>query len=287
MQVSKSGYYHWKSKPVSRRSKQNNEILLVIIAIFKQSRQTYGSPRMHQALKSKGFSINIKRVTRLMQEHSIYAHYSPKHKKAKIARNNTGFADNILNRGFTSHMPNTKWVSDTTFIWTQQGWLYLAAIIDLYSRKIVGWSMDKRNNTNLVNQALKMAIKHKPKQQAVLLHSDQGSTYRADDYLKIFKENYITQSMSRKGNCHDNAVAESFFSTLKKELISQQTYQTRTDAISDIFEYIEVFYNRIRLHSYLNYKGHDNLSMYKNMLKYCYDNEKQVCNSFPHFREEI
>ncbi len=190
-----------------------------------------------------------------MYNNGIYAHYSHKHKQAKLPRNNVNFANNILNRDFVTSKSNTKWVSDTTFIWTKQGWLYLATVIDLYSRKVVGWAMDANNNTQLVINALKMAINNKPEQQVVLLHSDQGSTYRAYEYIKLFKENNITQSMSRKGECHDNAVAESFFSTLKKELTNQQSYRTREQAKSSIFEYIEVFYNKMRLHSYLNYKS--------------------------------
>ena len=190
-----------------------------------------------------------------MYNNGIYAHYSHKHKQAKLPRNNVNFANNILNRDFVTSKSNTKWVSDTTFIWTKQGWLYLATVIDLYSRKVVGWAMDANNNTQLVINALKMAINNKPEQQVVLLHSDQGSTYRAYEYIKLFKENNITQSMSRKGECHDNAVAESFFSTLKKELTNQQSYRTREQAKSFIFEYIEVFYNKMRLHSYLNYKS--------------------------------
>uniref|UniRef100_UPI0034DE804E IS3 family transposase n=1 Tax=Candidatus Thiodubiliella endoseptemdiera TaxID=2738886 RepID=UPI0034DE804E len=139
-------------------------------------------------------------------------------------------SNNILNREFIATTPNSKWVSDTTFVWTQQGWLYLATVIDLYSRKVAGWSMGKNNDTALVIDALSMAIKNKPRQQQVLLHSDQGSTYRAYEYLALFKANNITQSMSRKGECYDNAVAESFFNTLKTELVNQQTYQTRAQA---------------------------------------------------------
>ena len=152
-------------------------------------------------------------------------------------------------------MTNTRWVSDTTFIHTKQGFLYLATIIDLYSRKVVGWSMGNNNDTKMVKDTLSMAIKNKLKQQEVLLHSDQGSTYRAYEYLKCFKENNITQSMSRKGECYDNAVAESFFNTIKTELISKQTYQTKEQAKSSIFEYIEVFYNKIRLHSTIGYQS--------------------------------
>ena len=190
-----------------------------------------------------------------MSENGIYPSSSVKHKARKIARNTGGFTLNILNRNFKASQPNQKWVSDTTYVHTKQGWLYLAAIVDLYSRKIVGWSMAKNNDASLVKQALLMAVKNKLKDQPVLLHSDQGATYRADAYLKLFKENNILQSMSRKGKCHDNAVAESFFNTLKTELTSRDNYLTREHAKSSIFEYIEVFYNKIRRHSFLDYSS--------------------------------
>lgn len=253
MQVSKSGYYYWNTTPQSPRSRQNDKILLKIIQSFKCSRKTYGSPRVYHDLKSQGIKVSLNKVARLMSKNGIYAHYSIRHNKAKIPRNNVNFANNVLNRKFDAVAPYTKWVSDTTFIWSKQGWLYLATVIDLYSRKVVGWSMSANNDTRMVIKALTMAINNKPKEQAVLLHSDQGSTYRSYQYLSLFKANKIIQSMSRKGECHDNAVAESFFKTIKTELINQQTYQTRTQAISSIFEYIEVFYNKIRRHSTIGY----------------------------------
>jgi len=253
MCVSKSGYYYWKTAPQSPSSRNNDKILFEIIQIFKASRKTYGSPRVYQKLKNKGIKVSLNTIAKIMHKNNIYAHFSTKHKKAKIPRNNVNFANNILNRDFIADTPNNKWVSDTSFIWTKQGWLYLAIVIDLYSRRVVGWSMGKNNDTKLVLDALTMAIKNKQKQQKVLLHSDQGSTYRAYEYLALFKPNNITQSMSRKGECYDNAVAESFFNTIKTELASQQTYQTREQAKNSIFEYIEVFYNKTRLHSTIGY----------------------------------
>ncbi len=185
MQVSKSGYYYWKHTPQSPRSRQNDKIVLQIIQAFKNSRQTYGSPRIYHELKAQGVKVSLNKVARLMNKNDIYAHFSIRHKKAKIPRNNINFANNILNREFIATTPNSKWVSDTTFVWTQQGWLYLATVIDLYSRKVAGWSMGKNNDTALVIDALSMAIKNKPRQQQVLLHSDQGSTYRAYEYLAL------------------------------------------------------------------------------------------------------
>jgi transposase InsO family protein len=205
-----------------------------------------------------GIECGINRVARIMKQHNIKAVMSTTHKRSHEATNTTGFANNKLNRNFRAQRPNQKWVSDTTFVATKQGWLYLAVIMDLYSRKIIGWSMSKRNNTEFVTEALKMAIKSKSIDEKVLLHSDQGATYRANDYLSLFEKNNITQSMSNKGECHDNAVVESFFSRLKTELIQLKTYQTRDIAKSKIFEYIEIFYNKVRRHSYLNYESPDN-----------------------------
>ena len=244
-----------KLNQLALRSKQNNQLVWKIIQIFKNSKKNYGSPRIYKELRRQDISISLNKVARLMHRNNIYTHYSAKHKKAKIARNTSGFAFNILNREFKTAKANKKWVSDTTFIWTKQGWLYLAAIVDLYSSKVVGWSMSANNDTKLVSQALKMANNRKPKQQEVLLHSNQGSQYRANNYLTLFKKYNIKQSMSRKGECHDNAVIESFFSTLKRELISMQSYETRQKAKTDVFEYIETFYNKTRLHSYLNYQS--------------------------------
>ena len=230
-------------------------ILFHVVQAHKASRGTYGSPRIHHELNVRGIKVGLNKIATMMQQNSIYACTSPRHKKAKIARNTKGFAMNILDRKFSSDKPNNKWVSDTTFVHTRQGWLYLATVIDLYSRKVVGWSMSNSNNTALVVKALTMAAKKKPKQEKVLLHSDQGSTYRADNYLSLFKKNNIQQIMSAKGECHDNAVAESFFGTLKTELIYENTYHSREQARHSIFEYIEVFYNRTRRHSTLNYQS--------------------------------
>lgn len=255
MNVSKSGFYHWNNKAVSKRSKQNDLILINIIRIFNRSKERYGSPRIHHELIAAGIECGVNRVARLMKLNEIHAVTSVKHKKTIKAKNTKGFTDNVLGRSFNASAPNQKWVSDTTFINTAEGWLYLAVIIDLYSRKVIGWSMSKHNNTELVSKALLMAIKTKKRDQSVLLHSDQGSQYRAKDYLALFDKNCIKQSMSEKGNCHDNAVAESFFATLKNELVYLTKYKTKDAAKSSIFEYIELFYNRIRRHSYLNYES--------------------------------
>ena len=258
MQVSKSGYYYWKNSPMSQRSKQNHYLLLQIIKIYRKSFRRYGSPKIHRELIAQGISCSVNRVARIMQKHNIKAVMSTTHKRSHEATNTSGFTSNILDRNFKADKPNQKWVSDTTFIGTKQGWLYLAVIMDLYSRKIIGWSMSQRNNTQFVSKALEMAINSKSNDDKVLLHSDQGATYRANDYLALFKKHNITQSMSNKGKCHDNAVIESFFSRLKTELIQLETYQTREIAKSKIFEYIQMFNNKVRRHSYLNYETPEN-----------------------------
>jgi len=255
MLVSTSGYYYWKGSLVSERSKRDDYILLKIIRSFRDSKQRYGSPRVYEDLLAEGIKCGVNKVAKVMRKHGLRAVTSVRHKKAQAAKNRHGLGENILNRNFQATKPNQKWVSDTTFVRTTQGWLYLATVIDLYTRKVVGWSMSDANDTALVTQALIMAVASKARKQEVLLHSDQGSTYRAAAYLELFNKYHITQSMSRKGKCHDNAVAESFFSTLKNELVYQNSYKTREQARSSIFEYIEVFYNRERRHSYLNYQS--------------------------------
>lgn len=255
MHVSTSGFYYWKNSPQSKRSKRNAYILLQVIRAFRDSKQRYGSPRIHKELLAQGIKCSVNKVAKTMHTHGMLAITSARHKRTHAARNTKGFAMNILDRDFKAIKPNQKWVSDTTFVPTAQGWLYLATVIDLYSRKVVGWSMSARNDAGLVKQALKMAIGFKPAKQEVLLHSDQGCQYRASSYLEMFTKYRIKQSMSRKGECHDNAVAESFFGTLKSELIHQTRYKTREEARNSIFEYIEVFYNRVRRHSYLNYQS--------------------------------
>ena len=211
--ISTSGYYDWKHSSSSERSKRDDYILLQIIRSFRDSKQRYGSPNIYEDLLVKGIRCGVNKVAKLMREHGLRSITSVRHKKAQAAKNRHGLGMNILNRNFRATKPNQKWVSDTSFVRTTQGWLYLATVIDLYSRKVVGWSMSDANDTALVTQALLMAVAAKPVKQEVLLHSDQGSTYRAAAYLALFNKYHITQSMSRKGECHDNAVAESFFGT--------------------------------------------------------------------------
>jgi transposase InsO family protein len=221
--------------------------------IYQKSRKTYGSPRIHQKLLQEGCLIGKKRVIRLMQEIGIQAVAKRKYKVTTDSAHAKPVAKNYLNRQFSPDKPNTSWVADITYIPTKEGWLYLATIMDLYSRKIIGWSLGNRLTKELVISTLHMALKQRKLSSGLLLHSDRGSQYVSYLYQLLLKRNGILCSMSGKGNCWDNAVMESFYRTLKVELIYQKTYHTRREAQSDIFEYIEIFYNRERLHSSLGY----------------------------------
>lgn len=229
------------------------ELKQEITEIYQKSRRTYGSPRIHQKLLREGCAIGKKRVERLMQELGIQAVAKRKYKATTDSRHSQPVAENHLNRDFTPEKPNTSWVADITYIWTAEGWLYLATIMDLFSRKIIGWSLRDRLTKDLVIGALDMALKQRNLSFDLILHSDRGSQYASELYQLLLLKHGILCSMSGKGNCWDNAVMESFYRTLKVELIYQKTYQTRREAQRDIFEYIEVFYNRERLHSSLGY----------------------------------
>ena len=210
---------------------------------------------MHATLLLQGEQLSKGRVERLMRKHNIVALRTRRHRNIYKQREQQLGADNILARAFKADAPNEKWVSDITFIPTREGYLYLATVLDLYSRAIVGWAMSERINGQLVLDALDMAITHRGKPKEVLVHSDQGSQYTADAYREKLNDHSMVRSMSRKGECHDNAVAESFFHTLKDELVYNEDYVSRHEAKQSIFKYIELYYNRQRLHSYLNYKA--------------------------------
>jgi putative transposase len=253
--VSRSGYHSWLNKPPSERSKQNKALAEKIREIHKQSRETYGYPRIHAELKEAGETCGKNRVYRLMQENGIQAHIARKQKRSREARHMEGFKANMLNRQFYALTPNQRWVSDITTIPVRGGYLHLAAVLDLYSRALIGWAMDTGMTTQLIKDALTMALWRRGKPGKVLVHSDQGSQYRSVDYQLFLEEHGLECSMSRKGNCHDNAVMESFFHTLKGELTNRYRYKSAEEAKQSIFEYIEVFYNQKRRHSYLNYKA--------------------------------
>ena len=253
LSVSTSGYYDWLDRPTSKTAQDNSRLVTKIRCFHKASRSIYGSPRIHKDLIEDGENISRPRVARLMKTHSIQSKVAKKFVITTNSKNTLSPEPDLLKRCFRTTNANQAWVSDTTFIRTRQGWLYLAIMLDLYQRKVIGWAMSDRNDTKLVSDALMMARWRQGKVKDVIVHSDQGSTYASNEYRRLLNEHNMRCSMSRKGECHDNAVAESFFSSLKTELTDDEDYFTRSKAKQSIFEYIEVFYNRQRRHSYLGY----------------------------------
>jgi len=255
LEVSRSGFYLWLKRPASPRSVENCRLLLAIRAIYRASRGAYGSPRVHAQLRALSQNYGKNRIARLMRENRIQAKRKRKFRVTTDSKHNFPVSENVLDRKFDIEAPNKAWTADITYIPTKEGWLYLAAVMDLYSRRIVGWAMADRICRHLVEKALTMACVNRSPEPGILHHSDRGSQYASGDYQKLLKANGIVCSMSRKGNCWDNAAMESFFATLKTELVYHRNYETRAEAQSDIFEYIEVFYNRQRLHSALGYQS--------------------------------
>ena len=253
LEVSPSGYYAWRNRPECRRKREDRRLILEIKTVHRQSRGTYGSPRVHADLAAMGLRHGKKRIARLMRENGIRAKQKKKFKVTTDSKHSHPVAPNLLGRDFSASSPNQKWLADITYIWTREGWLYLAAIMDLFSRPIVGWSMSRRMTKELVLEALAMAVEHRRPGPGLIHHSDRGSQYACGDYQGALTDHGMVCSMSRKGDCWDNAPMESFFHTLKTELVHHQDYQTRNQAKADIFEYIEVFYNRSRRHSALGY----------------------------------
>ena len=251
LKVHRSGYYAWKVKPQSNRALEDMALLVEIKQSYEDSHGIYGSPRIHYDLREAGLVCSENRVAKIMRNanlQSIRGYRKPRFKSGKPAI----AAPNRLQQQFTVNQPDVAWVTDITYIRTYEGWLYLAVVIDLYSRTVVGWSMKSTMATDIVLDALTMAVWRRKPKQAVIIHSDQGSQFGSDDFVRWCRDNRLIPSMSRRGNCYDNAVAESFFSSLKKERIRRKIYSTREEAKSEIFEYIEVFYNRKRRHSHLN-----------------------------------
>jgi transposase InsO family protein len=256
LEVSASGYYAWRGRPVCQRERDNQELLDQIREVHADSRKLYGSPRVHAKLNKEGIHCNKKRVERLMRVHHIRGKQRGRRRvKTTDSAHNLPVAPNLLNRQFEADAPNQKWVTDITYIPTAQGWLYLAAVVDLFSRRVVGWSMDSTMHASLVKNALRMAIASRRPEAGLLHHSDRGSQYAGFVYQSLLSDHQMVVSMSRTGDCYDNAAMESFFGTLKCELVHDRHYHTRDEARQDIFEYIEVFYNRERLHSSLGYQS--------------------------------
>ena len=252
--VSRSGYYAWKQREPSKRQRENEALKEEIKEIHRESRETYGSPRVHAELRARGFEVGRNRVARLMHEEGVCGRRRPKFARTTNSAHDYPIAPNVLEREFTSDEPDKAWVADITYIWTNQGWIYLAVVIDLFSRLVVGWSMADHMRAELVLNALRAALGHRaPSEEGLVFHSDRGSQYASDAYRAALREHGIVCSMSRKGNCWDNAVAESFFSSLKTELVHRTVFLTHESARMAIAEWIEVFYNRQRRHSSIGY----------------------------------
>ena len=253
LNVSRSGYYTWRKREPSRRERENWKLLEAITAAYADNKGRCGSPRITKDLKAMNVSCSENRVARLMKINGIAAVTKRKFKQTTNSKHNHPVAENRLNTESMIESVDQVWVSDITYIWTREGWYYLAVILDLYSRYIVGWSLKKRLKKDLVTDALTMACKRRKPDSGLIFHSDQGVQYASDEVRMFLTNKGFRQSMSGKGNCYDNAFAESFFHTLKTELIYQCVYLTREQAREDIFEYIEIYYNRKRRHSALNY----------------------------------
>ena len=253
--VSRSSYYKRKNKGKSRRQRENEKLLVLIKEIFRESKERYGSPRITEELRRRGIRCNKKRIARLMRKEGIAARMFRKYRITTKSDHRLDRSENILGRGFSREGPNEAWTSDITYIRTDEGWLYLAAVMDLYSRKIVGWELGKRLDSDLIEKALQNALLDRKVERGIIFHSDQGSQYASESFRRMLRANGFIQSMSRRGNCYDNAVTESFFHTLKTELVNRTRYRTREEARRSIFEYIEIFYNRKRLHSSIGYRS--------------------------------
>jgi putative transposase len=253
LDVSMSGYYGWRNRETSHHSREDARLSAEIQQIFLDHRQVYGSPRIHAALKARGFHCSRKRVVRLMQQLGVCAQFKKRRKPTTKSDPHARFALNRLDRDFAAEQPNSKWVTDIKAVETMEGWLFVAAILDLFSRMVVGWAMGPKEDGELVELALRMAVARRRPEAGLLHHSDRGSEFTCDRYQTALRELGIEVSMSRTANCWDNAAMESFFATLTKECTDRTHWQTRQQARSAIFEYLECFYNPIRLHSTLQY----------------------------------
>jgi putative transposase len=255
LEVSRSGYYAWRKRPISQRKMANQQLLAKIQAAYAASGGRYGSPRIYHEVK-EAIPCRLNRVARLMQQHGIQAKQTKRYKVTTQQNEKHRYAPNHLNQAFTASRPAEKWCGDMTYIWTAAGWLYLAVVIDLYSRRVVGWAMNERMTAQLVINAFQMAWQQcRPagSSATLIFHSDRGSQYTSDAFQQLLRQHQIQASMSGTGHCYDNAVVESFFGILKMELVHHASYSTRQEAMTDIFLYIEGFYNRRRRHSTLGY----------------------------------
>jgi putative transposase len=253
MKVTRSGYYAWRRREPSERQKQDETLLNRVRHFFKRSNGTYGSLRIVRDLREEGLSCGKHRVARLMRQAGLRAVVAPRFRVTTDSKHALPVADNLLDQDFGAAEANVKWAGDITYLWTSEGWLYLAVVLDLFSRRIVGWSIQSRLDRSLVLNALQAALCQRRPEAGLLHHSDRGSQYASGDFQSVLSERGISCSMSRKGNCWDNAPVESFFGTLKQELVNRCRFPTREAARQEVFSYIEVWYNRQRRHSSLGY----------------------------------
>ncbi|PCJ19463.1 MAG: IS3 family transposase [SAR86 cluster bacterium] len=255
MKVSRRGYYGWLNRPDSQRTLANRELLIKIKHLFYQHREVYGAPRICRALLKQEIECGLNRVAQLMRDNEIVPKTVKKFRVTTDSRKSRHPAKNILDRKFSADRPNEKWVADVTYIPTREGWLFLATVLDLYSRKIVGWSMSDRLLSELAQKALQSAIDARRPAAGLIVHSDRGKEYYAGEYQQLLKKYSFVCSMSRRGDCWDNAVMESFFHSMKVEEIHHHDFKTRAEARTTLFDYIEIFYNRQRLHSSIGYQS--------------------------------
>lgn len=253
--VKRSGYYHFAKQQNDYKDPTHEEMLEWLKKIAKASDNTYSSRRMKHALNCLGYTVSRQKAKKLMAEAKVWVRYRKRYKVTTDSNHSKPLFENVLDRGFDVERPNMAYVGDITYIWTREGWLYLAVVIDLYSRKVVGWNMGSRMKAKLVIDALRMAIWQRKPDKGLIVHTDRGSQYASHDYRKLLNAHGLVGSMSRKGDCWDNAVAESFFGRLKNERVHWRNYQTRYEAQQDILNYISMFYNSRRLHSYIGYKS--------------------------------
>ena len=251
--VTRSGFYAWQKRPRPARAASDAQLAVTVAAVHQRSRRTYGSPRVHRELLARGVRVGKKRVERLMRENGIQGRCKRRFKRTTDSKHSGPIAPNLLARDFSASEPNRAWVTDVTAIATGEGWLYLAPVLDLHSRRVVGWATSESNDTKLALDALGQAIRARKPPAGLIHHSDRGSPYASEDYRAELRARGFRRSMGRKGDCWDNAVAESFFATLRAELVDDERYPTRRSAIDSIGDFIDNFYNIERRHSYLGY----------------------------------
>jgi putative transposase len=253
LELNPSGYYRWRGRQPSARDRENNHLREQMTEIHEESRRTYGSPKVYQKLRRDGERVNHKRVERLMRENGLRAKRVMKSRQTTDSHHSLLVAENVLERNFSAARPDEVWTTDITHIWTQEGWLYLVVFLDLYSRLVVGWTVSERMTSELVEMAFLEAQHRRAGAVSPLMHSDRGSQYASSSFRELLAAWGCRQSMSRKGNCWDNAVTESFFGILKNELVHHERFATGQEAKDHLFDYIEVFYNRSRIHSATGY----------------------------------